>query len=218
MRFPVLSLYLIFFCTSTALASDLPNIVVRTGDNTIPLTIINGSNQPISELTIMADQEKLPAWLKISQTSVLILSATETMYEIRFPLTIIDALDGASTTLFLLLIDDQGRSWQVRVGLHVDSDSPIEDILLPNVPNPFNPMTTIRYQLAGEKLRPTTLTIYNLLGQQVRILVDELKTSGRHEVQWDGKDDKGREVANGVYIYQLISGAFIQTHKMLLLK
>ena len=88
-----------------------------------------------------------------------------------------------------------------------------------NYPNPFNPTTSIRYAV-GSRQRPvpTTLKIYNILGQKVRTLVDEPKTSGNHEVTWDGKDDKGKEVASGIYFYQLEVGEFTECKKMLLLK
>ena len=85
-----------------------------------------------------------------------------------------------------------------------------------NIPNPFNPSTTIKYQLpeAGE----VNLIIYNLLGQQVRTLVKETLEAGFQSVVWDGKDDVGRQVASGIYIYRLQAGSFSQAQRMMLLK
>ena len=85
-----------------------------------------------------------------------------------------------------------------------------------NVPNPFNPSTQIAYQLPepGE----VSLVIYNLLGQQVRALVQDHQEAGAYRVTWDGTDAYGRPVASGVYLYRLTSGTFIQTHRMMLLK
>ncbi len=70
-----------------------------------------------------------------------------------------------------------------------------------NYPNPFNPTTEIKYDLPqpGE----VTLTIFNIVGQRVRTLVDGPKTAGYHSVRWDGKDDFGNEVASGVYVYRI---------------
>jgi YVTN family beta-propeller protein len=95
--------------------------------------------------------------------------------------------------------------------------------LMQNYPNPFNPTTAIPFTVHGSRFmvhRPihTTLKIYNLLGQRVRTLVDEPKERGNHEVIWDGKDDKGKEVASGIYFYQLKVGEFTECKKMLLLK
>lgn len=85
-----------------------------------------------------------------------------------------------------------------------------------NYPNPFNPSTTIRYTLgqAGE----TTLKVYNLRGELVRVLVDETQAAGEHSVVWDGKDDSGRLVTSGVYILTIVSGDFRKSQRMTLLK
>jgi len=88
-----------------------------------------------------------------------------------------------------------------------------------NYPNPFNPVTSIQYTVnSRQRPVPTTLKVYNILGQKVRTLVDEPKGRGNHEVIWDGKDDLGKEVASGIYFYQLKVGEFTETKKMLLLK
>jgi hypothetical protein len=86
-----------------------------------------------------------------------------------------------------------------------------------NYPNPFNPETKIQYTV-GSKQTPIRLTIYNVLGQKVTTLADEPKRAGTHHVIWDGKNDEGKEVASGIYFYQLKAGGFTETKKMLLLK
>jgi hypothetical protein len=85
-----------------------------------------------------------------------------------------------------------------------------------NYPNPFNPSTTIRYTLpaAGR----VQLVLYNALGRRVRTLVDAEESAGMHTSWWDGRDEQGREVASGVYVYRLQSGAEQFTQRMLLLK
>jgi hypothetical protein len=108
---------------------------------------------------------------------------------------------------------------------------PVDDgkILVPqafelsqNYPNPFNPTTTIKFTLPARKdggaSLPTTLKIYNVLGEMVRTLVDEPMSPGAHQTIWDGKDGQGDEVASGVYFYRLKAGEFRQTKKMVLLK
>jgi hypothetical protein len=102
-------------------------------------------------------------------------------------------------------------------------EKPSEFALSQNYPNPFNPITTIPFQVKSLKLgvgRPvhTTLTIYNIRGQKVRTLVDADKVPGEYKVLWDGKDDSGKDVASGVYFYQLKVGDFSEPKKMLLLK
>jgi len=85
-----------------------------------------------------------------------------------------------------------------------------------NYPNPFNQNTVIQYSLP--KSSKVELVIHNLLGQKVRTLVHQNQTAGYKIVFWDGKNDKGEEVASGVYFYKLQYGDYKQTKKMLLLK
>jgi hypothetical protein len=85
-----------------------------------------------------------------------------------------------------------------------------------NHPNPFNPQTVIGYTLP--RTERVSLSVYNLLGQRITTLIDQIQSAGNHSVTWDGADREGRPVASGVYFYRLKSGDFAQTKKMLLLK
>jgi hypothetical protein len=99
----------------------------------------------------------------------------------------------------------------------VGEDSmPVDFALAPNYPNPFNPVTTIAYQLPMRA--PVTLEVHSLLGQRVRHLVDEVQLAGHHAVTWDGTDDSGRPVASGVYLYRLKTGHYDRTRTMVLAK
>ena len=94
--------------------------------------------------------------------------------------------------------------------------APSETGLLANYPNPFNPATTIRYVLPEQA--EVHITVYNMLGQQVRALVNQQDSPGEHEVVWDGCDDSGHPVSSGLYLYRMTAGDFTQSRKMLLLK
>ncbi len=93
---------------------------------------------------------------------------------------------------------------------------PEEFDLRQNYPNPFNPTTIIQYALP--KASQVKIEIYNILGQRVRILVDEQQTPGYKVIDWDGKDDAGIEVSSGVYFYRIEAGSFVKSRKMMLLK
>ncbi len=93
---------------------------------------------------------------------------------------------------------------------------PVSYRLEQNYPNPFNPSTTITYALAKPGL--TVLKIYDVLGKEVRLLVDEYRAAGEHTVQWDGKDHAGRSVVSGVYIVTIESGAFRASRRITLAK
>lgn len=92
-----------------------------------------------------------------------------------------------------------------------DELAPISYALHQNYPNPFNPATAIRYSIpVAERV---TLTVYDLRGQEVAVLVNSHQNAGVHEVQFDARD-----LASGVYFYQIKAGSFTSTRKMLLMK
>lgn len=88
--------------------------------------------------------------------------------------------------------------------------------LLPNVPNPFNPQTTLRFQID----EPSTLeiAILNILGEQVRQWSERFYDVGQHSLVWDGRDDAGAAVAGGVYVVRIVDGSQIAVQKILLVK
>jgi hypothetical protein len=99
-----------------------------------------------------------------------------------------------------------------------DEDNTItpKDFELHQSYNPFNNQTIINYSLLKSCL--VTLTIYNILGQKVKTLVDERQKAGPKTLNWDGKDEGGNELASGIYFYQLKAGEITQTKRMVLLK
>lgn len=140
-------------------------------------------------------------------------------------LEIVDVATGNTGTL---------QAWQLELTFAVPTDvedgdpeaatAPTTFSLEQNYPNPFNPQTTIRYQLSN--LAHVKLTIHNVLGQQVRELVNKQQAGGSYRVLWDGRSHTGVPVASGMYFYRLRAEAsaqgseqgFVQTRKMLLLR
>ena len=100
----------------------------------------------------------------------------------------------------------------------VSAQLPKTILLAQNYPNPFNPETVIRYQLPSLSPTLTSLKIFNTLGQEVRILVDEAQPAGSYRAIWDGKNNQGEAVATGVYIYLLQTGNETLSKKMVLLR
>ena len=88
--------------------------------------------------------------------------------------------------------------------------------LLPSYPNPFNVQTTLRFVLGQEKL--IELIIYDILGQYLRTVASGHFSAGSHQINWDGRDGRGRALTSGIYFYQLESHNRLETHKMVLLK
>ena len=85
-----------------------------------------------------------------------------------------------------------------------------------NYPNPFNPMTKLDYNLPLRS--KVNISIYNVLGQEIKTLVNEVKEYGYHSVSWNGNDNAGREMSSGVYFARITSQSFVKTRKMLLVK
>ena len=125
-------------------------------------------------------------------------------------------VDSAEFTLTRIILND--------VVYPVDAESTLKVRKIPerfelvqNYPNPFNPQTQIRFGLP-EQTR-VRLTIYNALGQEVRVLADEEMAPGFYTLAWDGLTSRGAQVSSGVYIYRLhTSSGFTDTRRMLLLK
>jgi flagellar hook assembly protein FlgD len=82
-----------------------------------------------------------------------------------------------------------------------------------SAPNPFGKTSTINYSLAREG--QVSVRIFNARGQIVRTLVDGLQAPGAHTVSWNGQDDLGRRLPSGTYLYQMRSGEFVETRKMI---
>jgi len=88
--------------------------------------------------------------------------------------------------------------------------------LAQNFPNPFNPSTKINYTLMTKS--QVNLEVYNVLGQKVKTLVNDVRDAGVWQVEWEGDNDNGAQVASGMYFYKLTAGDFVQTRKMVFLK
>jgi hypothetical protein len=97
-----------------------------------------------------------------------------------------------------------------------DKTLPSQFALDQNYPNPFNPSTTISFSLAEPS--QVKLSIFNVLGQEVRTISDARMDAGNHSVEWDGRDGRGNEAASGVYLYRLTTNSNSQTKKMVLVR
>jgi hypothetical protein len=102
------------------------------------------------------------------------------------------------------------------VGIELDDYLPKILVLYPNYPNPFNPVTTLSYDLPHNSF--VNITIYDVLGREVRTLVNQTQEAGFKSVIWDASNNYGKPVSAGVYLYQIKAGEFVQTKKMVLLK
>lgn len=102
------------------------------------------------------------------------------------------------------------------VGIFEPDFVPMEYSLSQNYPNPFNPTTQIRYTLP--QISNVQLKIYDVLGREIKTLVNKEQLPGAYRVEWDGTNNYGVQVSSGIYIYRLVAGKFVQSKKMMFLK
>ncbi len=129
-----------------------------------------------------------------------------------FPLYFIQ--EAQATELLHKALDDLEVPTDVAV--EEESEVPASFSLSQNHPNPFNSKTAIEYSLPKES--QVKIAIYNILGQRVKTLVDQGKSRGHQRVFWDGKNEKGKSVSSGIYLYRMETEGFVETKKMLYLK
>jgi hypothetical protein len=131
---------------------------------------------------------------------------------VRFNVKVTDGVDTLN-----VLGDDRVLYVNRYKYLSVENESiPTEFALHENYPNPFNPSTTLRFELP--EVSNITLTIYNMLGQKVRTYDMKSTPAGHHSLKWNATNNYGDPVGAGVYLYQLQTKDFVKTRKMVLLK
>ena len=103
-----------------------------------------------------------------------------------------------------------------NINIANDPTLPAQPQLYQNFPNPFNPVTTLRYEIPETGL--VNITIYNMLGREVKTLMNQPQDAGYRSVIWNATNDYGIPVSAGIYLYQIQAGEYISTKKMVLLK
>lgn len=128
--------------------------------------------------------------------------------------TIYVGINCISNDAFIFFVDNVEIT-----GSSAGGDNPLpvaKTTLKGNYPNPFNPETSISFELANAG--KVNLDIYNVKGQKVKTLVNDVMEKGNHTINWNGTDDSGRKVGSGIYFYNMKSGKYSSTRKMILMK
>jgi hypothetical protein len=121
-------------------------------------------------------------------------------------------MDGTALSVWIALIEEG----QVGIGPLASNASGFGLELLPNHPNPFNPSTTLSFDVDRE--RPVNVAVFDIAGRQVAVLADRHYGPGRHSLEWDGRNMAGRDVASGTYLVRMITGDQRQTRKITLIR
>ena len=194
------------------------SIFIRQGtpsNYSLTVTISNESTSKTAEY-VQLKLNCFESWVNsisppIRDLGDILPGGTKTVY---FTITSLDSLPHLIMNLDFEIFSLGFSFWKysdIVVGVEEELRNPISFTLEQNYPNPFNPSTTIKYSIAEPG--KVKLTLYNLLGEEVKTIVDEEKITGNYSVDFNAAD-----LPSGVYFYQLRAGNFIETKKMLLLK
>jgi hypothetical protein len=176
---------------------DFDCLRIRDNNTTISKTVVAG-------MTLFSDTSRTIDYTWVSKTDFLIASVTSEDGETNPNYT--------TATSFFRLFSRTTAVEAPRAGENIPTDYALSQ----NFPNPFNPTTEIAFQIA--RSGHAELSIYNIAGEKVRTLIAGNMTPGSHSIKWDGKDEGGRRLASGTYVYQLKAGNFSEAKKMLLLQ
>jgi len=232
----------VYTLTASGSGAATVDVTATDGTNTTSAVTIQFDEQVPVELASFAGEvvkdNVVLNWATASQTNNagfrVLRSTDQENYEV-----VSELISGAGTTDVLMPYSFTDESIpaaeqvfyvleQIDLDGTIHRSNPIEVVLgarflnLPSefatavYPNPFNPATTISYDLPVEG--DVSIVIYDAIGQEIRQLVSNGHVAGRYSVQWDAKDALGRNVGSGVYIAKIKAGNFSATQKMLLLK
>jgi hypothetical protein len=173
-------------------------------ENTI-ITIKNQNGMTVSEGSVNASQMYMISGLE--QGQLYLISATNDLY---------DTIEEVFTSNAMMSVKNfQFSSNPLTADEDIDQ-VPARFVLAQNFPNPFNPVTTIRYELPDQNL--VNISVYDMRGNLIKNLLKSTQSPGLKTVRWDATDSHGTMVSAGVYFYKIKAGSFIQTKKMILLK
>ena len=186
-----------------------PNIISSLFYNNIPNSIHNGYPQTPVLVAYSLVQEQWAGWGNLIDIDPLFCDPDSGDYSLAENSPCVGTgEDGANMGAFGVGCEEI---------LSTDKDViPLQYIVHQNYPNPFNPVTTLRYDLPENGL--VNITIYDMLGRQVKTLLNQTQDAGYRSVIWDATNDYGKPVSAGIYLYQIQVGEYISTKKMVLLK
>ncbi len=193
---------------------ELSSFIAIDSDGKVVLEWVTESETNNYEFEIQRKSQDSDNWEKIA--SVKGHGTTTIPQKYSF----IDHTVTIGTYYYRLKQIDFDGNFEYMEEISIEVNPPRSFSLYQNYPNPFNPETVIRYQIPklSQAMLPVELKIYNLLGDEVKTLVQNDQDPGFYSIEWDGKNNQGKKVTAGTYIYRLKAGEFIKTKKMLLLR
>ena len=179
-------------------------MLVTTSD---PVGKLKALGNNVTYLDTSFGVQWLPGWY----TGQSLIPGTDSVFTPPYPYTLSNVSDVKdSVTKYA------GNVSMGFTAVNLKTNEPGRFQLYQNYPNPFNPTTTIEYQVSNRS--NVKINIYNSNGQLMKVLVNEDRKVGSYSIKWNGRDDKGNLAASGTYFYQIQTGNYLQSRKMILLK
>lgn len=220
MKSLVLYVVFVFVFINSAFAQTVYKIPFASKDNKIEMTVSNAST--ISAEYVNVKVTSCPLWVKMKEAEIAtgeISAKEEKVFVFNFDIDKTAPVGKEGSIKFVITIGvaekGMGETWSKEIKIKAGAPDNYE--LFQNFPNPFNPATTISYQLPVDS--KATLKVYDILGREVLTLIDNNQNAGFHKVKFNGSD-----LASGIYIYRLIAkdknsiNKFISIKKMMLVK
>ncbi len=177
-------------------AQSVYELPFASKDNTIDLAVQNSTSFEVKQVRVVA--QNIPPWLNFGSNEIAIKNLANGEEKTASFVFSVDktAPVRKEQKLTFVITGPNNQSWTKEITVSVSPPERFE--LIQNYPNPFNPVTTISYQLTNDS--KVSLRVYNLLGQEVKVIVDGEKEAGYHQETWNAS-----AVASGMYIYQLVT-------------
>lgn len=193
-------------CLSAQTIYELP---FASKGNIIELAVANTATLPMQNITVTVEEK--PGWISFEKCESLLSnidmnSEAPALFEFSVDK---NAPIGEEGKIVFAIKSPNGDEWSKEINVEVSTPTTYE--LSQNYPNPFNPTTTIEFIIPNDE--KVTIKIYDILGREVKTLLNEFRETGHHEVEFNAS-----HLASGMYIYRMTSGSYSQIRKMMLVK
>jgi len=200
---------LILIFSSCISAQTIYELPFASKGNIIELAIANTSTIPIQN--IIVNVEEKPGWISFEKSESLL---SEIDINDEAPALFEFSVDknapvGEEGRIIFAIKSPAGDKWRKEIKVEVSTPTTYE--LSQNYPNPFNPTTKVEFIIPNDER--VTLKVYDILGREVKTLLNEFRKAGHHEIEFNAS-----QLASGMYVYRMTSGSFSQIRKMMLVK
>ncbi|MEW6507238.1 MAG: T9SS type A sorting domain-containing protein [Bacteroidota bacterium] len=211
---------IVILVTSNILASETFPIKLKYGENVLSIRIINETSSLLKSLNAEFKGNELPDGISIFiiTNSIEVLPNAKSNNKLQLRIYVKRDCKPGTYKVPFTIYNSSTNKWYYFLELNLENSIVSNFELNQNYPNPFNGTTNIQYSLPANTKENVRLLIYDLLGRQIRILVDEEQKSGTYNVTWNGTDDLGKPCASGIYFYRIKTNTFQDVKKIVFLE